>query len=510
MNFHSILFAPGANSVREETQAPDFFHDLNLDQIVAVITEGRDEYSLKSFFYRRLMDIDSIAYRLEVMGDLENQNIFNCVKVFSQRVRNTRHRLADAGRRYFKYEKERWVFDAAESYCIAVSDLRRSFDECAPAARGLRAFQQYLVNYTESETFKVLDREVQHLKDALSSLRYCMVIKGGSITVRHYNSEVDFGAAIEETFAKFQQGAAKDYRVKFPEISEMNHVEAAVIERVALLNPAVFNELEVFFAKYGSFLEAPIITFEREIQFYIAYLEYIEKFKRNGLCFCHPKMSASRKEVCSRGSFDLALAGKLNRDKRNVVCNDFALSDCERIFVVTGPNQGGKTTFARTFGQLHYLASLGCPVPGAEARLFLFDGLFTHFERGEDIKTLRGKLQDDLVRIHQILAQATSNSIIIINEIFSSTSVTDGVFLGKKILESLSQLDLLCVCVTFLDELASSTVKTVSVVATVKPDDPTTRTFHIERCPANGLAYAEAIAQKYRVTYTSLRERLKV
>jgi DNA mismatch repair protein MutS len=510
MNFHSILFAPGTKSVREETHAPDFFHDLNLDQIIAAITEGRDEYNLKPFFYDRLTDLQSIAYRLEVMGDLEDRQTFGKVKMFSESVRVTRHRLAEAGKRYFKYEKERWFLDAAEIYCAAILDLRRSFDENPPSASGLQSFYRYIVGYAESKAFKTLANDIKHLKDNLSSVRYCMVIKGGSITVRHYNSEVDFGAAIEEAFAKFQQGAAKDYRVNFPEISGMNHVEAAVIERVALLNPAVFDELEVFIAKYGSFLEAPIITFEREIQFYIAYLEYIEKFKRNGLCFCHPKMSASGKEVCSRGSFDLALAGKLNRDKRNVVCNDFALSGRERIFVVTGPNQGGKTTFARTFGQLHYLASLGCPVPGAEARLFLFDGLFTHFERGEDIKTLRGKLQDDLIRIHQILARATSNSIIVINEIFSSTSVADGAFLGKKILESLSELDLLCVCVTFLDELASSTIKTVSVVATVEPDDPTTRTFHIERCPANGLAYAEAIAQKYHVTYTSLRERLKV
>ena len=288
----------------------------------------------------------------------------------------------------------------------------------------------------------------------------------------------------------------------------MNHIDAQIVDRVALLHPEIFEHLARFSREQVGFVEPTLARFDREMHFYVAYLDHLDRLRRSGLPFCYPTVSTTHHEVSARETFDLALAGKLVWQNAAVVRNDFSLHDPERMLVVTGPNQGGKTTFARTFGQLHHLAGLGCPVPGREAVLLVFDQLFTHFEREEDTTGAHGKLEDELIRVRNILDAATSRSIVILNEIFSSTSLEDSLFLGREVLGRLIQRDTTAVCVTFLEELSTLGEKTVSLVAGSDPRDPTVRTFKIERRRADGLAHAIAVAEKHRVTYRFLKERL--
>ncbi|ROR02931.1 MutS-related protein [Desulfosoma caldarium] len=493
----------------EPTKQPDFFPDLNLDHVIGAITEPKQEYNLNPFFWFPLRDTETIRYRQVVMQDLENETVMEGIKASAEKMSLVRRYLAMAEELDFDYHKKGWILEAARVYCDTVTKLARHLTHVPLRSQGLAAFRDYLKHYIQSPAFRSLATESQHVKEALAEVRYCVIIQSGKFRVKRYEGEGEYSSEVEKTFEKFKQSDARDYLTKVPERSGMSHIEAKILEFVARLYPEPFAALDQFCRQHIPFLDETIQAFDREIQFYVAYLDFIADLKRQGLPFCYPELHATGKETYVHDGFDLALAHARRDSDQAIVLNDFSLQGPERILVVTGPNQGGKTTFARMFGQLHYLASLGCPVPARKARLFVFDHIFTHFERKEDIRHLRGKLEDDLIRIRDILVRATPDSIIILNEIFSSTTVQDALFLSKEIMGRLMDLDVLGVWVTFLDELASLSEKTVSMVALVDSHDPSTRTFKIVRRPADGLAYALSLARKHNLTYEQIKERVR-
>lgn len=505
----SILFSDGQDVSAEARQgAPEYSSDLNLDQIVEAVTAGRDEYDLKPFFWSSLTSIDQIYYRQEVFRDLEIRSLLDSIQLFSDEMRQMRARLAQAEKFYYKYQKQALFLDAVAVYCGAVSQLTRDLSSAQLGSRGFQGLRAYLIDYVASGSFHTLAAETDLLRSDLNSIQYSVHINGKRITVAEFGGEPDFSTEVLRTFEKFRQEASKDYQFKVSSWPEMNHVEAAIVDRVARLYPDIFARLEKYPEQNRGYLDDVIARFDREIQFYAAWIAFKGRIEASGLRFCYPAIATS-KDVHANDTFDVALADKLVERRQPIVTNSFSLDGPERILVISGPNQGGKTTFARMVGQLHHLSCLGCPVPGTSARLFLFDRLFTHFERQEDLQNLSGKLEIELQRIRGILERATGNSVLIMNESFLSTTLNDALFLSKRIMNRIIGMDILCVTVTFLDELSTLGESTVSMVSSIAPHDPAIRTFKIVRRPADGRAYAAAIAQKFGLTGDAIMARIE-
>ena len=428
--------------------------------------------------------------------------------MFARQMNTMRANIDQTNKLHWRYQKESWFVDMLDAYRNAVLALSTALEELELGSRGLRDLQAFLRGYIASGQVQKLGKDIADVQAGLGAIQYNVRIRGPKVIVTKYAGEEDYSVEVLSTFERFKQGAVKDYRVGFRNPPEINHIENQVLECVARLFPDEFKALDVFFQSHQHDLDPTVQRFDRELQFYIAYLEYLRPLRAVGLSVCYPEVTRASKEIHATETFDLVLGTKLLSDKQVVVCNDFATSGAERIFVVSGPNQGGKTTFARMYGQLQHLATIGCPVPGSSASLYLFDRLFTHFEREEDIGNMTGKLEDDLIRIRNILGEMTSDSVVVLNEVFASTTLQDAIFLGGKVMDRLLELDVLGVYVTFVEELASLGPQTVSMVSTIVPENPAERTFKVVRRPADGLAYALAIAERYGLTYELLRKRV--
>ena len=514
--FFSILFETRQQSEFPlETAQPDYFKDLNLDQIIAPVRKDGDGIDLSAHYFTVLQDLCSIRYRQAVMRDFEEPVIYEMFQRFSARIfelerylGTVQAQLTDGKAFANDYLTRSYCLSYVERYCMALENLCMKLDRNAIHSSGLLGFLSYLDDYRVSKPYCQLCQDAEHLRSSFQKIHYCLQIKDGTIKVRPYEGQREFDPEISELFSKFQQGEDQSYRLKLTDRTA-HHIEANVLRLLERWYQAEFRELEQFCSTHLYFMDKTVARFAKEVRFYLRWQAFVAPLRERGLPFCYPTVRDDRDHLHCTDGFDLALAQQMTREGATPVVNSFSLDAPEQIMVVTGPNQGGKTTFARAFGQLHHLSCLGCCVPGRSVEVMLFDHILTHFGREEDLSTLNGKLQDDLERLHVLLDRTTGRSVVIINEIFSSTTLRDALFLGRRMMERLMSLGSPGVCVTFLDELASFGSETVSMMSTVRPDAPTERTYKIVRKSADGLAYAAHLAGKYGLTYEALCGRLE-
>jgi DNA mismatch repair ATPase MutS len=506
----SILYAAGTDNPAGPLVDHRFAVDLNLDQIFAAVNAGREGLDLASIFYAPVSELENVTYRHEVLADLERSDVRAEVRAFGRGMRQCREILAQARSLRSRWQQERLFVDGVSAYCDAVISLENALSNLQPGSRGMRAFTEYVSAYRSARDFMALVDEAGEVVSKLSTVRYSLSIKGTRVTVADDRQEPDYTKEIESFFKKFSVGPAIAQSAPIPNRLNMNEVEAEILELVARLNPGPFGAMDEYFRRHQGFLDAVVSGFYRDSQFYLAYLEYIEPLREAGLPFCYPHLSISPGRVRASDAFDLALAAKVTfrPSLHAIVTNDFDLGPDGRVLVITGPNNGGKTTFARAFGQLHYLASLGLPVPAREADLVLADAVLTSFAQAEQPGAGRSHLEEELVHLHGTIGQASPRSVIVLNESFSSTTVRDAALLGRAVVAQLVARGSICVFVTFVDELATADETTMSMVATVDPEDPALRTYKILPKPPDGLAYAAALAERHGLTYRAVSDQL--
>ncbi len=503
----SVLHRPGSVPAAEPPWLRASLSDLNLEPVIAALVK-RGGGDVRSQFRIPLRDTAAIAYRQDVFRDLADAVLRERVVAFVEALGGLRDRSRFPPTIRNPRRTQRLALASASAYVAAVVALTEALTHAHLVSEALRGVAAYLDRYVRSETFRSLSADVARLERELEAVTYGLELLEDRVHVWPAVPKPDYGAAVERTLHAFRrEGTEGASRTASPP-GDMNAVEAEILDHVAQLHPEPFAALEAFAEQHDAYVDDGVARFGREMAFYLSYLAYVDRFEAAGLPFCLPELSDTDKRIAVRDGFDLALADTLLDDEEAVVVNDVHLDAAERVMVITGANQGGKSTYARMVGQLHYLAALGCPVPARRARLFSFTELLTHFDRPEDPTTLQGKLHDELTRLHALLGHASSGSLVILNEAFSSTSSDDALALGRATLERLLDLDALAVYVTFVDELSSFDARVASVATKIHPEDPSRRTFELVRRPADGRAHALAIARTYGLTYEDLRHRL--
>ena len=230
-----------------------------------------------------------------------------------------------------------------------------------------------------------------------------------------------------------------------------------------------------------------------ETAFYIGAVKLQEEMNRRKIPYCFPECSAlfhRRFEDLK----DLSLALRIE----NCTGNDFDTEN-KKLYIITGANQGGKTTFLRSVGQSQLMFQSGLFIAAKQAALPLCQGIFTHFKREEDASLKSGKLDEELRRLDEQVPMFQKGSLLLFNESFSSTNEREGSEICSQITHALydNQIEQFHVShlYTFTHGIFDQSLSDVFFIRSDRQPD-TKRTFHLHEGEPLRTAFGEDLYEK--------------
>ncbi len=563
MGFQSILGQSPYHLKASEIEYSSFYQDLNIDLIVERILIKWADYPIQKYFYYPAWTPDGVRYRAEVYEELKDEEFRRELVRFSQEMKQARQFLEYRARLLALMERQgtrkdltgvsartaneskyqHLLYDAAREYVHAVDFLYELLKDRSLQSRGFLQLRDFLCTYCGSSEFLELKQDVEQMKEALATLHFQFEVKQNKLTLYEVYDENDARSEFMKRCGMKEpknrgDDAPTEMKNPFPNILELKEFEGLLLSMLHQPHKDVFRLFREFEKKHASFVREELLQFEEEVQVYLAAHQFVKEMEAYGFAFAKPQMTvqagASLKAEEShtqqeeshtqqteshtqqeedvlwelKDNYDVALACKYAFTPEKVITNDSVMREGERFYVITGPNQGGKTTFARAAGQAVWFHQMGFPVPGSRAALPVFSSLLTHFPQEEDIETGAGRLKEELERIRPMLEPKRRGGFVILNELFTTATSYDALIMGKRIICDFLDRDFFGIYVTHFHKLAESDARVVSLVAQVEDSDERRRTFCIRRAPARGIAYAQTFAEKYRLSSEEIKQRV--
>ncbi len=246
-----------------------------------------------------------------------------------------------------------------------------------------------------------------------------------------------------------------------------------------------------------------------EIEFAVCATRLMERLREKGLPLAVPVISdASEKKFCAKGLYNPAVALAIDTPS---VENDFSFDENGMIYILTGPNRGGKSVITCAVGLAAAFCQLGMLVPAREFYFSPASGIFTHFPTGSGDTVDKGRLGEECARLNDIFAQCDNGSIVLLDESLSSTGAYEASYIAAEILLGFSKVGCRTLFSTHLHSLAARATelnaeaaafggtKIDTLVAKILDDG--TRSFKILRQKPDGKSYAKDIAEKYGLSF---------
>lgn len=491
-------------------------------------------------------DVNVIAYRQDVIADLLDDP--SLIERLSQSLPSLEALWETAAPERYKPSGDAAQRLAArladlEVFVDAARQLERALESARLRAEALHALRRYVLAITAAPAFQALESELPTLRATLAQIKSVTVginltadLLPESATILALNTERVEGRRTllgrmlgghddNHGITPLQRGAAGAAGPHNELVRDLNRLlqdsaapVADALERYAAVSTAVLGRV------------AP------ELALLLNGARLVQRLTQLGLPMCRPEILPSEDraaEMCD--AYNLALALRLRSSDpppevgnahppAGIVTNPVTFDQTRgRVWILTGPNRCGKTTYTRAVALAHILFQAGLYVPASSARISPVDAIYTHFPSVESARLGMGRLDEEAEQLAGIFRRATPNSLVLLNEALAGTSTLEALGLARGAVRGLRLLGARAVYVTHLHELAEAVAEinattpgdgtVASLVGEVEEGDPGNgprpRSFRIRPGAPLGRSYASDIAEEHGISFPQLARLLR-